>query len=382
MTYLEAGLEVLKLMHMNGYEAYFVGGFVRDHILGQQANDIDIATNALPEQISNIFKVIHSGIKYNCVTIIYENYTFEATTYRLEEEYHDNRHPVYKVASTLSSDLKRRDFTINAMAMDIDFNVIDLFGGLDDLNKEVIKTVNEPTKRFTEDALRMLRAAYFSAKLGFAIDKETLLAMKKCSYLVQNLSIDRITWELEKLINSKHYKKGIEYLVDTNIAPYLGGFKKGIYLVNEKNIDNLTWELFLSLSFYENVSNLKDIHFKKDITSIVLDVIKLAKENPKNNFDNIYLFENGYELCKLVNKVNVIINEKKDNELLIDKNYQLLPIKKMSDLTIKGQDIIDNINLKDNRFVGKILLDVRNLVLNNKIINEKEAILKYIRKHY
>ena len=162
MTYLEAGIEVIKLIELNGYEAYFVGGFVRDYLLGIDSNDIDIATNALPNQIANIFQVVNSGIKYNCVTVIYEGYSFETTTYRLETAYKDYRHPTYEVGKVLTDDLRRRDFTINAMAMNKNLEVIDIFGGLNDLKEGVIKTVNDPQKRFTEDALRMLRASRLS----------------------------------------------------------------------------------------------------------------------------------------------------------------------------------------------------------------------------
>ena len=183
MTYLEAGLEVLNIIEMNGYEAFFVGGFVRDYILGVESNDIDITTNALPSQISKLFTVVNTGIKYNSVTIIYEGYSFETTTYRLEGDYKDYRHPVYEVGKSLLDDLKRRDFTINAMAMDKELNVIDLFGGQEDLKNKIIRTVSEPQRRFSEDALRILRATYFAAKLGFSIELNTLNAMKKCCNL-------------------------------------------------------------------------------------------------------------------------------------------------------------------------------------------------------
>ena len=202
MSYLEVGLEVVSLIENSGYEAFFVGGFVRDYLLGKDANDIDIATNALPHQISTIFEVVNTGIKFNSVTIVYKGYYFETTTYRVDLDYNDNRHPTYKVADSLVEDLKRRDFTINAMAMNKDFKVVDIFDGQKDLENKIIRTVFDPMKRFTEDALRMLRAAYFAAKLDFVIEDETLLAMKKCSHLVQCLSNDRIMWELEKIINS------------------------------------------------------------------------------------------------------------------------------------------------------------------------------------
>ena len=382
MTYLEAGIKVLEQIIDSGFEAFFVGGFVRDYILGVDSNDIDIATNALPNQIANIFKVVNTGIKYNCVTINYEGYTFETTTYRIEGAYTNNRHPSYIVGESLSDDLKRRDFTINAMAMDKNMKVIDLFDGLNDLKKGIIRTVYEPQRRFTEDALRMLRAAYFASKLGFEIDNETLLGMKSCSYLVQNLSCDRICWELEKLINSNYPKIGINYLIETNIAPYLSNFKKGIYLFNEKNLDKISWIEFLAICYFDDVTELSNIHLKSNISSLVTLAINVAKENKKNEFSLHTLFEYGLNTVLVANKLNVLLFGSKNRETYINHEYSKLPIHSMSELAVTGIDIIDNITIKENRMISQILKEVKLLVLNNKLDNNKESILKYIKKHF
>ena len=382
MTYLEAGIKVLEQIIDSGFEAFFVGGFVRDYILGVDSNDIDIATNALPNQIANIFKVVNTGIKYNCVTINYEGYTFETTTYRIEGAYTNNRHPSYIVGESLSDDLKRRDFTINAMAMDKNMKVIDLFDGLNDLKKGIIRTVYEPQRRFTEDALRMLRAAYFASKLGFEIDNETLLGMKSCSYLVQNLSYDRICWELEKLINSNYPKIGINYLIETNIAPYLSNFKKGIYLFNEKNLDKISWIEFLAICYFDDVTELSNIHLKSNISSLVTMAINVAKENKKNEFSRHTLFEYGLNTVLVANKLNVLLFGSKDRESYINQEYRKLPIHSMSELAITGIDIIDNVTIKENRMISQILKEVKLLVLNDKLDNSKESILKYIKKHF
>ena len=382
MDYLETGIEVLKLIEMNGFEAFFVGGFVRDRLLGAELNDIDIATNALPNQISNIFRVVNTGLKYNSVTIEYNGYSFETTTYRLEGAYVDYRHPTYEVGKILTDDLKRRDFTINAMAMNKDLEVIDLFGGLNDLKKKIIKTVNEPQKLFTEDALRMFRAAYFASKLGFTIESETLAAMKKCSYLTQNLSLDRITWELEKLINSKHQNMGIKYLVETNIAPYLCDFKNGIYLMKEKNINGISWEEFIAISYYEDVDNLMNLHLKNNLGTQIKTAIQLAKELKKNNFERIHLFEYGLNICRLANNLNVLLFGVKDNKNFIELEYQKLPIHSLSELQVNGNDILENVEIKDKRDINRILQEVKRQVLLGKLNNTKECIIKYIKRHY
>ncbi len=382
MTYLEAGLEVLNIIEMNGYEAFFVGGFVRDYILGIESNDIDITTNALPSQISNVFKVVNTGIKYNSVTIIYEGYSFETTTYRLESDYKDYRHPVYEVGRFLSDDLKRRDFTINAMAMDKDLNVIDLFGGQDDLKNKVIRTVFDPQKRFTEDALRILRAAYFSAKLGFSIETDTFNAMKKCSHLVQYLSNDRIVWELEKLVNSKHSYTGLAYLIECNVAPYLGELKKPIYLFNDKKTNYMTWVDFLAVAYYENIDNLMQLHLKSNVVNVIKDAIILAKRYPKNEYSRLDLFDNSLPVCLAANNLNVNLFDAIDKADYLRCEYALLPIHSLSDLAIKGHDIIENIEIKDNRQISVILKDIIRLVLMNKLDNSKECILQYIKEYY
>ena len=249
MGYVAKGVELINILNESGHEAFFVGGFVRDYLLGLEPNDIDIATNALPNQIANLFEVVNTGIKYNSVTVIYDGYNYELTTYRVDLSYSDNRHPVYKVADSLAEDLRRRDFTINAMAMDSEFRVIDNFGGKTDLDNRVIRTVFDPIKRFNEDALRMLRACYFAAKLDFKIEENTLNGIKKCSHLIQSLSTDRVLWELEKIINSSHPEVGLKYLKYSNILPYLILFKDGINIILERGYKKLLWVEFLAICF-------------------------------------------------------------------------------------------------------------------------------------
>ena len=382
MTYLEAALEVLNLIETHSFQAFFVGGFVRDHILGIEANDIDIATNALPSQIANIFEVVNTGIKFNSVTILYQGYEFETTTYRIDLDYKDNRHPVCCVADSLVDDLKRRDFTINAMAMDKNFKIVDIFDGQKDLDNKIIRTVYDPIKRFTEDALRMLRACYFAAKLDFTIANDTLDAIKKSSHLIQCLSNDRILWELEKIVKSKNPMKGFDYLLTTNILPYLLLFKDGISLIIEKDIHDLNWVLFLCLCFYSNPEALNEIHIKAELRRQISDSIELSRKALKNDFDNIELFDYGLEIALLANQINVYQRNSKDNSVKIKSNYDKLVIHSMIELNLKAQDIIDGVKLQNKKSINEILLDVKEKVLNKKIDNNREKILKYIKKYY
>ena len=202
---------IIQTLNKAGYEAYVVGGAVRDFALHQNPHDWDIATNALPEQVKALFsKTIDTGLKHGTVTAMLNNVGYEITTYRVDGEYSDGRHPdEVQFTASLKDDLARRDFTINALAMDINGQVIDYFGGLEDLSNKKIRAVGNPDKRFAEDALRMMRAIRFSSKLGFDIDKETYASIIRNTEKLSNVSQERITSEMQKILESNHPQKFI-----------------------------------------------------------------------------------------------------------------------------------------------------------------------------
>lgn len=189
-----------------GFEAYAVGGCVRDSILGRTPGDWDITTSAAPHQVKHLFaKTVDTGIQHGTVTILEGKEGFEVTTYRIDGEYQDKRHPKEVIfTQNLIEDLKRRDFTINAMAYNETEGLIDVFGGIEDLKKKVIRCVGSPEDRFTEDALRMMRAVRFAAQLGFTIEKRTKEAISKLSSNLAQISAERIQVELVKLLVSDH----------------------------------------------------------------------------------------------------------------------------------------------------------------------------------
>ena len=198
--------QILQTLNEAGYEAYVVGGCVRDSILNREPGDWDITTSALPEQVKALFRrTVDTGIQHGTVTVMIEKEGFEVTTYRVDGEYHDGRHPE-KVTFTrsLEEDLKRRDFTINAMAYHPEHGLVDLFGGMEDIDKKIIRCVGNPVERFTEDALRMLRAVRFSAQLGFEVEENTKAALSRMSGNLEHVSAERIQTELVKLLVSTH----------------------------------------------------------------------------------------------------------------------------------------------------------------------------------
>lgn len=198
--------KILHTLEEHGYEAYAVGGCVRDSVLGRTPDDWDITTSALPEQVKALFhRTVDTGLKHGTVTVLMEKEGYEVTTYRLDGEYEDGRHPKeVTFTASLEEDLKRRDFTINAMAYNPSVGLVDLFSGLDDLKRGVIRCVGDPLERFTEDALRILRAVRFSSQLGFSIEEKTRTALGELAMNLKNVSAERIQTELVKLLVSPH----------------------------------------------------------------------------------------------------------------------------------------------------------------------------------
>ena len=198
--------EILRVLNENGHEAYVVGGCVRDSILGRCPNDWDITTSASPYQVKELFpRTIDTGLQHGTVTVMMDKEGYEVTTYRVDGEYEDGRHPKQVTfTSSLEEDLKRRDFTINAMAYHPKEGIVDLFHGMDDMQNKVIRCVGDPLERFHEDALRIMRAVRFSAQLGFEIEEETKAGISRLTQNLRNVSAERIQAELVKLLVSPH----------------------------------------------------------------------------------------------------------------------------------------------------------------------------------
>lgn len=215
-------MEVLKTLNGAGYEAYVVGGCVRDSILGREPQDWDVTTSARPEEVKALFRrTIDTGIQHGTVTVMVGKEGYEVTTYRIDGKYEDNRHPSEVIFTpSLEEDLKRRDFTINAMAYNDGEGLVDLFGGMEDVEKKMIRCVGDPKARFGEDALRMMRAVRFSAQLGYEIEEETKQAIRDLAPNLKYVSAERIHAELVKLLTSDHpdylrtaYETGITRVV-------------------------------------------------------------------------------------------------------------------------------------------------------------------------
>ncbi|MDO5418012.1 MAG: polynucleotide adenylyltransferase, partial [Lachnospiraceae bacterium] len=218
----EAVEEIIGRLNRCGYEAFAVGGCVRDTLLGREPGDWDITTSASPYQVKEIFRrTIDTGIQHGTVTIMKNHVGYEVTTYRIDGEYEDGRHPKsVQFTSSLKEDLRRRDFTINAMAYSHETGIVDEFGGMEDLAAKTIRCVGNPMDRFTEDALRILRAIRFSAQLDFAIEQKTRDAIAVIAPNIAKVSKERIQVELTKLLLSDHPEKMAE-VYEMGISPYV-----------------------------------------------------------------------------------------------------------------------------------------------------------------
>lgn len=221
MKYPEYVRKILNRIEEAGHEAFIVGGALRDMMIGRESHDYDITTSALPEETAEIFSdmhVIKTGLKHGTVTVVIDRHPIEITTYRVDGDYKDSRHPSgVRFTRNIEDDLARRDFTVNAMAYNDKRGLVDLFGGKDDLERRIIRAVGEPERRFTEDALRIMRAFRFSSKLGFEIEEETLAAAEKCRHGLANISAERKSVELEGILLGEGVEKALLCMYNAKI---------------------------------------------------------------------------------------------------------------------------------------------------------------------
>ncbi len=301
-------IKVASILKSRGFECYAVGGIVRDFIITKKFNEVaewDFCTNAKPEEVIEIFKkekvkVIPTGVKHGTVTVVYNGKNYEITTYRSEGNYSDSRHPDnVEFLSNIKEDLSRRDFTINAMALDIvSGEFIDLFGGVEDIKNKLIKTVGNPNDRFKEDALRLMRACRFAAKLEFKIEENTLEAIKTNAHNIKNVSYERIRDEIIKIMLAKKPSIGVEYMRITGlleiVLPELlqgYGVTQNIYHKYDVYYHNLmTCDLIQK--FLENETDPKRVYRLK-IGALLHDIAKPLSKNT--------IIENGIEMSTFHN---------------------------------------------------------------------------------
>jgi tRNA nucleotidyltransferase (CCA-adding enzyme) len=379
------GIEVIKTLKAQGFEAFFVGGCVRDYLLDVKFNDIDIASNARTFEVRNLFENTQLiGEKYGTIQVIVNNEKIQITTYRQESNYSDSRHPSNVNFDTgYAKDVQRRDFTINGLLMDENLSIIDLVGGKDDLQKKVIKTIGPANERFKEDALRMLRAFYFVSKLDFYVENETFSAINHLASTLNNISKERILQELIKIIKAPHYKKALSLLAKSNIRFFLSGLTKGIeYLGNLFSNENPAYDMrvdtFFTLCFCLNGSVDNYYNFSNRSLHQYQEALIIAKE--KSYLNPHILFHYGIEIPKLASWANYILKVDELRIKEISQAFLNLPIKSIYDVAINGNTILEVTQKKMGSWVGKILNQIIDLILDHQLKNEKETLIKYLKE--
>lgn len=371
----KGAIDILKIFNQNGYEAYFVGGCVRDYLLGEDFSDIDITTNALPDEVKKVFrKSIDTGIQHGTVTILVNGDSYEVTTFRTEEDYTNHRSPEkVEFVSNLREDLDRRDFTINAMALDYNGKLFDYHNGDQDLNSKIIRTVNNPNERFYEDALRMLRAFRFSSKLGFEIENNTLNAIKKNAELIKFVSIERIVNEFKKLLSGKGNLRSLELLIDSKLNSYIPffdevdevqdflsySFCQSLYILAKSN--NISFEKLRDLKLSNK--EIKKIKEYEKINLEFIDNTALELILYKYNKDDIHFIIDYFGYC-----------DKKEIDIIN------LPITSFNDIAITSTEIISIIDKSPGPWIKEVTKKLEEAILLNKINNTEKNIVDFLKK--
>lgn len=397
---------VLSKLKENGYQAYVVGGAVRDFLMGKTPHDYDLTSDALPSQISDVFKDFyqeHSGEKHGTIRVIVDHKPIEITTFRCDEGYTDYRRPDnVEFVKDVYIDSKRRDFSINAFYYS-EGHIYDFHEGLEDLNNKVIKTIGNPSTRFHEDALRILRAIRFSAKLGYEIESKTKTALLDCKEELNLIAKERILTELKEISSTSNFFKDIKeyfpifkliipcldkignsiddiYNFDTkSYGDYIASLS-ALFSLREINNDFMPWRLFIkmdneSINAIKTLIKLKDINFNNFFDDdYISGLILLSKPVDINVFKN-YLI-NLYNLKRFKNvDIDSILNRV---DILSEGNTPY----SLKDLEIDGNDLL-KLGIEKNQYfkeiLNEVLLRCNQGDLNNNRNEEIEFVKKWIR---
>lgn len=381
--YASFGKEILKTFENHGYSAYFVGGFVRDFLLGIPSMDIDIATSATPEQVMALFPdTKETGLRFGTVTVLRGGFAYEVTTFRTDGTYRDSRHPVGVTYSrTLEEDLVRRDFTVNALAMDAEGVIHDFCGGKEDLKKGILRAIGDPDRRFSEDALRILRAFRFVSKLGFTIEPATLESIARNHPRLQDISAERILQEFKYILRHPHVPQAFSAMEACGLPSTFPELSEGIAFIAPQASCPLDPLQFFALCFHLHRCDVPEgwrfSNKEKDRIEKLLDLLEVT-ESDVYGPELVYAY--GPEVCLLANAVSRYLRPATDQEARIREIDRVLPLRHVCDLAFKGQDILESTDLKDVRLIGEIVGDLVLLVITGKLPNEYEALKDYALK--
>lgn len=384
-------LPVLFTLMKQGHEAYFVGGSVRDHLMGREIGDIDIATSARPEQVQAMFeKVIPIGIDHGTVVVYYEGASYEVTTYRVDGEYNDFRHPdEVKYVATIEEDLSRRDFTMNAIAMSYKGEFIDPYGGKDSILNRSIETVRDAEERFQEDPLRMMRALRFTSQLGFTISSQTFGAVQEYAYLLDKIAVERIAIEFEKFLTGEWVRSSFNHLYKSNLPKYMPIFSAHPTLVEHSN--DFNWEPLKGIeeafaifvisnqelsasSFSEQWKCSKKV--KKE-AEVLVKAYKMLRTEPLE----WVVYQLGEERLSSFKRILSILDNKEYSLETLRETLLALPIASISALTITGNDLKKWFpDRKPGPWIKAYMDKIERAVVLKDLKNNKEAIEMWVKQ--
>ncbi|PEA55813.1 CCA tRNA nucleotidyltransferase [Bacillus pseudomycoides] len=393
MERFKRAASIIKTLTENGFEAYFVGGSVRDYIIGRLIGDIDIATSALPEDVMRLFpRHVPVGIEHGTVIVLHEDIPYEVTTFRTEGDYEDFRRPTsVQFVRSLDEDLQRRDFTMNAIAMKETGEIVDLFGGQEAIVKKEIATVGNPVDRFQEDALRMMRGIRFVSTLGFTLEEGTKQAILEYGHLLEHIAIERIAVEFEKLLVGTHCAKALQLLVETKLyehLPYLqmcGEYiaKAAEYDWNFFKSDTESWAFFLYCMREEHPSVfLRQWKFSNKKIKEIVSVLLYVKAREKQEWDALLLYKAGKDVAVMAERVyeGIMNTYLISNARHVEKVYDDLPICNRQELQVSGNDLLSWSKEQAGPWVANALQKIEEEVVYGRLKNEKECIKEWLHK--
>lgn len=382
-------LPVINQLTQAGYEAYFVGGCVRDAILGLPIHDVDIATSAFPAEIKEVFeKTIDVGIEHGTVLVLSGDESYEITTFRTESTYQDYRRPDHvDFVRSLEEDLKRRDFTINALALAHDGSVIDLFDGLNDLKNRCLRAVGQAQDRFQEDALRMMRGLRFISQLDFQLEAKTKEAICNHAELLTKISVERICIEFEKLLVGKNRSQALALFIETNCfkyCPQLTRYEKQLsnfaQVANHQLHDvTVAWAAILT---YFNMPMQQVRPFLKawkTSNQLIIEVqllLQMLIIRKQRIFNAVDLYQLNEDIIPKLSELCAFYQLSEPTNLLLQR-YQALPIHQLKDLAINGHDLMTYFNRRGGSWLKQLLSLCESAVLMNEIKNEYQELLSY-----
>lgn len=360
---LKSSIEIIKKIESFGYEAYIVGGMVRDYYMNKDSYDVDICTNATPKELIKMFDDAKlPKEQYGAVTLYYRSMRYEITTFRKELKY-ENRRPIeLEYTNDFYEDIKRRDFTINTLCMNSKEEIIDLFKGRNDIDNKIIRTVGDATLKFSEDPLRILRAIRFATTLRFKLDKSIITAIKNNAYLLTNISYYRKKEELNKIFASVNSKEGIKLLYNLNMDNYLQ--------LEKLNKIKITTDI---LGMWAQLNVLEKYPFSKIEISTITAISEILKNKKLSKYE---VYKYGLYNATIAGE---ILGISKKNIIKLDKS---LPIHSKKEINITTSEICTILNKNPDKWLKELYYDIEHKIIYLKIKNDFNKISEYIIKNY